>query len=100
MFPNLKADQIIALNITQESDSIPFPMKDVFVKAACHLNRGGNLGVIGRQINQLKEVKDFQPSFSRPKNFKWSGYIDHYGNVITNITEKFSKSLLQVHHMK
>ena len=41
MFPNLKADQIIALNITQESDSIPFPMKDVFVKAACHLNRGG-----------------------------------------------------------
>ena len=32
MFPNLKADQIIALNITQESDSIPFPMKDVFVK--------------------------------------------------------------------
>ena len=55
MFPYIIVDQIIALNITQESDSIPFPMKDVFVKAACHINRGGTLGVIGRQINQLKE---------------------------------------------
>ena len=93
MFPNLKAEQIIALNITQESDSIPFPMKDVFVKAACHLNRGGTLGVIGRQINQLKEVKDFQPTLSADRKILNGQviYIDHYGNVISNITEKFFK---------
>ena len=50
MFPNLKADQIIALNITQESDSIPFPMKDVFVKRLPPQQRW-NSRVIGRQIN-------------------------------------------------
>jgi len=90
MFPYFKAEQIIALNIAQESDSIPFPMKDVFVKAACHLNRGGTLGVIGRQINELREVKDFQPTLSADRKVLNGQviYIDHYGNVISNITEK------------
>lgn len=93
MFPHIKAEQIIALNIAQESDSIPFPMKDVFVKAASHLNRGGTLGVIGRQIEQIKEVKDFQPTLSSDRK-TINGqviYIDHYGNVISNITEKVFK---------
>lgn len=93
MFPHFKAEQMIALNIAQESDSIPFPMKDVFVKAACHINRGGTLGVIGRQIERVKEVKDFQPTISSDRK-KINGqviYIDHYGNVITNITHKFFK---------
>ncbi len=91
MFPYIKAEQIIALNIAQESDSIPFPMKDVFVKAACHLNRGGTLGIIGRQIEQLREMKDFQPTLSSDRKILNGQviYIDHYGNVISNITEKF-----------
>lgn len=93
MFPHIKAEQTFALTIAQESDSIPFPMKDVFVKAACHINRGGTLGVIGRQIQHLNEVKDFQPTLSADRK-TLNGqviYIDHYGNVISNITEKFFK---------
>jgi S-adenosylmethionine hydrolase len=91
MFPIIKPEQIIALNIAQESDSIPFPMKDVFVKAACHVNRGGTLGIIGRQINQLREMIDFQPTLSSDRKIINGQviYIDHYGNVISNITEKF-----------
>jgi len=91
MFPHFKAEQIIALNISQESDSIPFPMKDVFVKAACHINRGGTLGVIGRLIQEVREVKDFQPTLSADRKILNGQviYIDHYGNVISNITEKF-----------
>ena len=91
MFPYFKAEQIMALNIRKESDYILFPMKDVFVKAACHLSRGGTLGVIGRQINQLKEVKDFQPTLSSDRKVLKGQviYIDQNGNVISNITEKF-----------
>lgn len=91
MFPHIKAEEIIALNIAQESDSIPFPMKDVFVKAACHINRGGTLGVIGRKKDQLRELKDFQPTLSEDRKVINGQviYIDHYGNVISNITEKF-----------
>ncbi len=93
MFPDIKAEQIIELNITQESDNKLFPMKDVFVKAASHINRGGTIGVIGRRLEQIKEVKGFQPTQSTDRK-TINGqviYIDHYGNVITNITEKFFK---------
>jgi S-adenosylmethionine hydrolase len=93
MFPLFKPEQIIALNIAQEDDSIPFPMKDVFVKAACHINRGGTLQVIGRQIDKLKDLIDFQPVLSADRK-TLNGqviYIDHYGNVISNITHKVFK---------
>tara|TARA_B100000795_G_scaffold232311_1_gene190543 strand:+ start:277 stop:1080 length:804 start_codon:yes stop_codon:yes gene_type:complete len=93
MFPHFKAEQIIALNISQDDDSIPFPMKDVFVKAACHINRGGTLQVIGREIKELKDLIDFQPTLSAERK-TLNGqviYIDHYGNVISNITEKVFK---------
>ena len=68
-------------------------MKDVFVKAACHINRGGTLGVIGRLIQEVREVKDFQPTLSADRKILNGQviYIDHYGNVISNITEKFFK---------
>ena len=93
MFPHFKAEQIIALNIAQDDDSIPFPMKDVFVKAACHINRGGTLQVIGRQVNTLKDLIDFQPTLSADRKIINGQviYIDHYGNVISNITEKVFK---------
>jgi len=93
MFPHFKAEQIIALNISQDGDSIPFPMKDVFVKAACHINRGGTLQVIGRKINELKELIDFHPTLSADRKILNGQiiYIDHYGNLISNITEKVFK---------
>jgi len=93
MFPHFKAEQIIALNISQDDDSIPFPMKDVFVKAACHINRGGTLQVIGREIKELKDLIDFQPTLSAERKILNGQviYIDHYGNVISNITEKVFK---------
>ncbi len=102
MFPHIKAEEIIALNIAQESDSIPFPMKDVFVKAACHINRGGTLGVIGRKIDQLRELKDFQPTLSEDRKVINGQviYIDHYGNVISNITEKFFRESISGKHSR
>ncbi len=93
IFPEFKAEQIIVININQDNDSISFPMKDVFVQAACHINRGGTLGVIGREIDSLKEVKNFQPTLSSDGKMLNGQviYIDHYGNVISNITEKIFK---------
>ena len=33
---------------------------DVFVKVACHIAKGGVLNVIGKEINNLKQVTDLQ----------------------------------------
>ena len=47
LFLDVKPDKIVELNITQDSDNLTFPTKDVFVNAACHIARGGTLEVIG-----------------------------------------------------
>ena len=37
---------------------------DVFVTVACHLAKGGQLSVIGREINAIKEINELQPVVS------------------------------------
>src|SRR5436189_1465455 len=34
---------------------------DVFIKVACHLSKGGNLNVLGKEINTLKQVTELVP---------------------------------------
>jgi S-adenosylmethionine hydrolase len=63
---------------------------DVFVKVACHIAKGGVLNVIGKEINILKQVTDLQVSLSDDGNLLKGNviYIDHFGNVVTNISKK------------
>ena len=67
-----------------------FPVKTVFTKVACHLARGGNLDVIGRPFNQLKEVSNVTPVINTDETsiIGHIQYIDNYGNVITNINKE------------
>lgn len=63
---------------------------DVFVKVACHLSKGGLLNVIGKEIGQLKSVAGLQASVANDFNSIKGNviYIDHFGNVVTNISKK------------
>jgi S-adenosylmethionine hydrolase len=63
---------------------------DVFVKVACHIAKGGVLNVIGKEINNIKQVTDLQVTLSDDGNQLKGNviYIDHFGNVVTNITKK------------
>lgn len=63
---------------------------DVFVKVACHIARGGVLNVIGKEINTLKQVTDLQVVLTDDGNQLKGNviYIDHFGNVVTNISKK------------
>ena len=66
-----------------------FPELEIFTQVACHLARGGKEEVVSKPFGQLKDTKVVEP---RPSN---NGktitgnviYIDHYGNVVTNITK-------------
>ncbi len=68
---------------------INFPVLDVFVNAACHLARGGVLGIIGTQINKYKELRKTEPVIQQQGKVIIGHvvYIDNYGNVVTNITK-------------
>ncbi|WPR72992.1 SAM-dependent chlorinase/fluorinase [Flavobacterium sp. NG2] len=63
---------------------------DVFVKVACHIARGGLLNVIGKEINSIKEVTELKATVSEDNNSLRGHivYIDHFGNVVSNITKK------------
>jgi S-adenosylmethionine hydrolase len=81
--------KIVAINI---HDRLPSDASglDVFVTVACHIARGGLLNVIGREINALKEVTEMKTIVSNDNNSLKGHviYIDHFGNVVTNITKK------------
>jgi S-adenosylmethionine hydrolase len=60
---------------------------DVFVKVACHIAKGGLMNVIGKEITAIKEVTELQPSVLDNQIKGNVIYIDHYGNVVTNISK-------------
>ncbi|WP_278035759.1 SAM hydrolase/SAM-dependent halogenase family protein [Flavobacterium nitratireducens] len=81
--------KIVAINI---HDRLPSDASglDVFVTVACHIARGGLLNVIGREINTVKEVTELKAVVANDNNSLKGHviYIDHFGNVVTNITKK------------
>ena len=94
LFDELKPEKIVELTISQNSDSLTFPIKDVFVIAACHIARGGTLEIIGKEVPEFKDIKsELKPVTEHDTE---SGkdiikgavvYIDSYGNATTNISK-------------
>jgi hypothetical protein len=52
---------------------------DVFVQVACFIARGGNLGVIGKEIKSCKEMVEIQPKVNKAQTQIIGGviYIDN-----------------------
>ena len=84
-------EKVFELTVSQDTDSITFPTKDVFVKAACHLARGGTMEVIGKQKNELNARSMFRAVSENNVIKGMAIYIDHYGNIVTNITQRLFK---------
>ena len=82
--------KIVAINIHDRLPSDAADL-DVFVTVACHLAKGGLMNVIGKEINKIKQVTDLQAVLAVDGNsFKGHViYIDHFGNVVTNISKKY-----------
>ena len=89
LIQNIKPQKIVTITI---HDRLPVNATDldVFVKVACHLAKGGLLNVIGKEINSIKQITELQPIVADDKNSikGYVIYIDHFGNVVTNITKK------------
>ncbi|MFM9825360.1 S-adenosyl-l-methionine hydroxide adenosyltransferase family protein [Flavobacterium sp.] len=63
---------------------------DVFTKVACHIAKGGLLNVIGKEIKTIKQVTDLHATVVNDGDMLkgYVVYIDHFGNVVTNISKK------------
>jgi len=87
-------EQIVEINIHDRIET-SFPVLDAFVKVACHIARGGALGVIGKPITKIKPIKNLVPYVNDEKTQIIGSiiYIDNYGNVITNIKQAFFETI-------
>ncbi|CAI8360176.1 MAG: Adenosyl-chloride synthase [Polaribacter sejongensis] len=90
----IKPSKIVEINIHDRIES-SFPVLDVFVQVACFIARGGNLTVIGKEVKGFKKLVEIQPKVNQAKNQIIGGvvYIDNYGNVISNISQKMFQEI-------
>jgi S-adenosylmethionine hydrolase len=86
-------DKIIELEINQDSDYFTFSAKDVFVKAACYIAKGGKLEDLGTMKDHLHVKKTLLPIINEDTITGNIIYVDVYENVITNISENDFKRI-------
>lgn len=94
LFKDIIAEQIVELNL-HNSFNYKISPDDLFIKVAGHILRSGPLNVVGNNIETIKEIKNLRPVISKDQNQILGSviYIDNFGNVITNITEKIFKEV-------
>ena len=79
----LRPNKVIA--ITFEGNKF-----DVFSKVASHIHRGGNINLVGNEINKIKELKDLKIRIKSENQILGNViYVDNYGNIVTNISKNF-----------
>jgi S-adenosylmethionine hydrolase len=89
LMQKIVAQKMVAINIHDRLHEDATDL-DVFVTVACHIARGGMLNVIGKEIETIRQVTELQPNILTGKSGikGYVVYIDHFGNVVTNISRK------------
>lgn len=86
-------EKVVELTINQDTDLLTFPTKDIFVKAACHLARGGTLEIIGGPKDAVIQRSLFRAVVNGNTIRGTVIYVDSYGNVVTNINEQLYREV-------
>jgi len=81
-------DKVIELTIDSGNSYLTFPTRDVFAMAACKLAKGDSIDSLGQPKTQLLQRIPFRAANIGNMIKGTVTYIDSYGNVITNISER------------
>ncbi len=99
IFHDIKPEAIYEITLNNRFDDIiRFTSTDIFTPVAVHLANGGLPEIIGRQINEVKELFFPKPVFNESGKMIIGEvmYIDNFGNIISNINrdifEAYAKS--------
>lgn len=86
--PEIKIARIMEIDLRQEVSL--FPARDVLARSASYLANGGSIGMLGREVHEIKEKTQVRPRIPNDKSAIMGSvvYIDNFGNLITNITRK------------
>jgi S-adenosyl-L-methionine hydrolase (adenosine-forming) len=90
-----KPEQVIELDVIQDSNYFTFPGRDVFAKVACHIAQGKPITELGHPKKSVMEKLTLRPVVD-PNYIKGVViYNDNYGNAYTNITESLFSEVVQ-----
>lgn len=93
IFNDIAPDSVHEITLVRFDDEVHFAPTEIFVPAAVHLLNGGHPDIIGRIIDNPKEILFPRAVFNNSGNILvgQAMYIDNFGNVVFNISKKFFK---------
>ena len=74
---DLKSDKTVLINIHDKMPST-YPVLEIFVWVAAHISRKGTLEVVGKTVDQIKEIKELRPVINKQEikslelSFMWT----------------------------
>lgn len=92
VFYDLKPEAIYEITYNNRfDDEVHFASAEIFAPVAVHLANGGVPEVIGRKINDVKELSFPRAVYNESEKMIIGEvmYIDHFGNIVSNIHRKF-----------
>ena len=91
---NINPEKIFEITIQEELDRIDSSTK-IFSRVACHLAKGGKPELIGKEIKDIKSVKNLKPFINEDSSQIISSviYIDNFGNVVTNLKKNIFEKI-------
>lgn len=90
---NREPDAVYDLNLPSDSDVLTFPVLHVFVKAVCHILRGGTPEVIGKKTKELTNVLIGAAMETGDSIRGHVVHIDHYDNLMTDIHQNLFREV-------
>ena len=79
-----------------DSEGTTFDGRDLFATSAAWLTRGQTPGAYGRLISDYEKLSIHKPEVKKGVLEGHVAYVDHFGNIITNITPDDIKLLQEV----
>lgn len=86
-------EEIVEIEVPQDSDFFTFSTRDRFVKVAVHILNGEPLDALGDRREKVNQKILFQPTVTDDAIKGLVMHIDAYGNLITNISHKLFKKV-------
>lgn len=87
-------DQVIELEIVQDTENFTFSSRDRFVKAAVHLIKGEPLEKLGSPKKEIKKKLLFEPIVDPNYIRGVIVHVDSYENLITNIPKSLFEKVV------
>src|SRR5690606_36404426 len=82
------AEKIVSIDIGELDDIQSFPIGDIYCRAAQHLANKGTIEMLGEVKTEMYRKSIFAPSSSNDSIKGAVAYLDHFGNIITNIRKE------------